>query len=72
MDGPLRCFSQMRLKLGEGHLDGIEVGAVGRKEQETGTCGFDAARTAGALWLDRLSMMTTLPGESSGTRTRVT
>ena len=31
-----------------------------------------AARTAGDLWLDRLSMMTTLPGESLGTGTRVT
>ena len=30
-------FSQVCLELGEGHLDGIEVGTVGWKEEEPGT-----------------------------------
>lgn len=34
MDGSRFGFSQVRLELGEGHFDGIEVGAVGRQEQE--------------------------------------
>ena len=49
MDGPLGRFSQMRLQLGEGHLDGVEVGTVGRKEQESGTRGFDGGTHGGRL-----------------------
>jgi hypothetical protein len=32
VDGSLSGFSQMRLQLGEGHLDRIGIGAVGREE----------------------------------------
>ena len=41
VDGALGGFAQMRIQLGEGLLDTVEVGAVGRKEQESGACGFD-------------------------------
>ena len=34
MDGPLGRFSQVRLQLGEGLLDRVVVGAVGREEEE--------------------------------------
>jgi hypothetical protein len=56
VDGALGRSPQMRLQLGEGLLDRVEVRAVGREEQQRGTGRFD--RLAGALWLDRLSMTT--------------
>ena len=34
IDGPRFCLSQMSLEFGEGHLDRIEVGAVGRQVEE--------------------------------------
>ena len=34
VDGSDRPLAQMRLELGECHFDWIEVGAVGRQEQE--------------------------------------
>lgn len=33
--------AQERFQFGEGELDGIEVGAVGRQESEMGACGLD-------------------------------
>ena len=80
MDGALGGFAQMRLELGECLLDRVEVGAVepapaeaggGRNRSVAPTLSM-AARTVGALWLDRLSMMTTSPRSSSVTMTRVT
>ena len=37
-DGSLCRLSQEQLKLCEDLLDGIEIGAVGRQEQELGAC----------------------------------
>jgi hypothetical protein len=37
----------MRLELGEGHFDGIEIGAVGRQEEESSAAGF---QDGGGLW----------------------
>ena len=37
----------MRLEFGEGHFDGVEVGAVGREEEEPGAAGFE---DGGGLW----------------------
>ena len=34
IDGSCGSFSQVGLELGEGHLDRVEVGAVGRQEQK--------------------------------------
>ena len=51
-----------RLELGEGHLDRVEVGRVGRQEQEPGAllrAGWPSA--LGLLWTARLSRMTTSP-----------
>ena len=37
----------MRLELGEGHFDGIEIGTGGRQEEEPGAAGF---QDGGGLW----------------------
>lgn len=34
-------FSQQRLEFGEGHLDRVEIGRIGRQEQEPSTTRFD-------------------------------
>lgn len=66
--GTLSGFAHQVLELGEDLLDRIEIGAVRRQEQEPGASATIALRMAGRLWLLRLSMMTTSPGESVGTR----
>jgi len=71
VDGALGGFAQVRLQLGEGLLDRVEVRTVGREEQERSADAF-AGGAAGALWLDRLSITTTSPGPTSGAKTRVT
>ena len=41
MDCALGSFTQVRLELGERLLDRVEVGAVGRQEQQVGAGGLD-------------------------------
>lgn len=41
--------TQMRLQFGKGHLDRIEVGAIGRQEQEPGASLFQNAGGFGAF-----------------------
>jgi len=36
VDGSRRFCAQMGFELGEGHLDGVEVGTIGRQEQDQG------------------------------------
>ena len=69
LDGSLSRFTQERLELGEGVLDGIEVGTVGREVEEMGASRFDQLATLGPLWPGRLSMITVSPSRSSWTRT---
>ena len=40
-DGSFGGLAQQRLELREGHLDGIEVGAVGRKVAQLGAGRFE-------------------------------
>jgi len=47
LDGPFICLADHGLKLGEHHLDGVEIGAVGRQKEQMGAdlaeglaCGF--------------------------------
>jgi len=49
VDGSDRAGSQKGLELGESHLDWIEVGAIGRKEQEPGALGANSPLGLGAL-----------------------
>ena len=49
VDGPDRAGSQKGLELCESHLDWIEVGAIGRKEQEPGALGANGLLGRGAL-----------------------
>ena len=49
VDGALRSFSQMRFELGEGLLYGVEVGTVGREEQQPCAGYFDPFTHRGAL-----------------------
>jgi len=72
MDRPLGYFAKVRVQLGERLFDRVEIGAAGRQEQKRAPALSIAARTAGVLWLARLSMMTTSARLSSGTRTWVT
>ena len=48
-DGSLGGFAQERFELGEGHLDRVEIGAVGRQEEKLGAGGFDAFADPRAL-----------------------
>ena len=41
VDGSCACLAQMGLEFGEGHFDGIEIGAVGREEEEPGAACFE-------------------------------
>jgi len=49
VDGALGGFAQMRLELREGLFDRVEVGAVGRKEEQPGAAGFDGGTDGGCL-----------------------
>jgi hypothetical protein len=65
---------KMRLELGEGHLDGVEVGAVepapakagdGRKRNQA-PLALTSLSASSPLWLERLSRMTTSPALRTG------
>lgn len=47
LDGSLVGFAQQCLELGEDHLDRVEIGAVGRQEEEPGADATDGS----AHWL---------------------
>ena len=64
-------LAEPMLELGEELLDRVEVGGVLRQQEEPRTDGADGAPDRGALE-PRLSMTTTSPGRSVGTRTRST
>jgi hypothetical protein len=49
LDGSFGSLSKQGLELGEDLLDGIEIGAVGRQEEELGACGTDGAADGLAL-----------------------
>lgn len=49
VEGSSRRAPEMGLELCEGHLDRIEVGAVGRQEQEPGAPVCEASGRVGAL-----------------------
>jgi hypothetical protein len=49
LDSSFGGFSQQRLELGEGVLDGIEVGTVGRKVWQPRAGRFDGGANAGPL-----------------------
>ena len=57
--------------IGHGLIGGtcVNVGCVPSKTLIRATESLQAARTAGRLWTDRLSMITTSPGLSVGTNT---
>ena len=47
-DGARLGLAQEVLELGEDLLDGIEVGRVGRQEEELGACGADGSTDGSA------------------------
>lgn len=49
VDGARGFLPQQRLELGEGHLDRIHVGAVGRQVEDLGSAGGDGLAHAGNL-----------------------
>ena len=59
-------LAEQGFELGEDLLDRIEVGTVGRQEEELGAGGADGAAHGWPLWLPRLSMMTMSPGSRVG------
>ena len=61
--------AQVLLELGEGQLDRVEVGRVGRQEEQPAPAASTAAGASSPLWALRLSSITTWPGRSVGTRT---
>lgn len=63
-----RRFAQQSFEFGEGVLDGIEIGRIGRQERDLGPVARIKAETSAPLWLERLSKMTISPGASWGAR----
>jgi hypothetical protein len=61
-----------RLELGEGVLDGVEVGTVGRQVGRLAPAASIASRTPAAFVAGRLSITTTSPGPRVGTSTWLT
>ena len=59
--------AQEGLEVGEGHFDGVEVGAVGRQVRRLAPAASIACLTPWTLWAGRLSMMTMSPGRNSET-----
>jgi len=57
-DGSCGGFSNVGLELGEGILDGIEIGTVGRQVEQRCSAGFDNLPDASYLVGSQLSMMT--------------
>ena len=66
--GSLGSLPHEVFEFGEDLLDRVQVGAVWGQERSLAPTARIALRMAGFLWLDRLSMMTTSPGERVGTR----
>ena len=60
-DAPEMCF-----QFGEGHFDRVQVGAVGRQEEEPGAALPRMAAAFALLCAARLSRMTTSPFSSVG------
>ena len=61
-------LSQQRLELGEGLIDGIEVGAVGQPVEQLGLLVFDRLRMPATLRQGKVSMTTISPGLKVGAR----
>jgi hypothetical protein len=61
-------LSEEMFERGEDLFNRIEVGAVGRQEDEVAPLALKMARAALPLWLPRLSKTTTSPGERVGAR----
>jgi hypothetical protein len=51
LDGSFGCFSQQMFELGEDLFDRVEIGAIGRQEEQPCACSPDRARTSRLLWL---------------------
>jgi hypothetical protein len=68
LGGALGGLAQQVLQLGEELLDGIEAGAIGGRKNSVAPAWRIAARTALALWLPALSMITMSPGFRAGAR----
>ena len=61
--------AEERFQLREGHVDRIEVRAVGWDEAELGADGLDGGAASGCVWTARLSSTRTSPERHVGTRT---
>ena len=64
-------FAEQGLELGEGQLDRIDVGVVGREKAQLCSLNFDGGARGGALCAGRLSTMTMSPRRSVGASTCV-
>jgi hypothetical protein len=69
VDGADGAAAQQRLELGESHLDRVQIGTVGRQEQQACPGRLDRFAHPATLCEPRLSMTTTSPGLSVGTST---
>jgi hypothetical protein len=68
VDGSGLGLPQHFLEFGEGHLDRIEIGAVGRQERRRAPTPAMRRAASSFLWLDKLSRITVSPSRSAGTR----
>jgi hypothetical protein len=60
------------LSLAKAFSIGLKPGLQGGRKRSRAPAASISARTLGPLWLERVSMATTSPGLSPGTRTRST
>jgi len=49
LDGSFGCFSQQMFELGEDLFDRVEIGAIGRQEEQPCACGPDRGTNGSAL-----------------------
>ena len=68
LNGTFGRVAEQGFEFGEDLFNRVEIGGVEREEAERGPTRSMAARTAGLLWLLRLSRMTISPGVSVGSR----
>ncbi len=68
-DCSLGLGAQESFEFGEGVLDRVEVGTVGRQKPKRCAAPFDGLPEPAALCAGKLSMMTTSPGVRVGTST---
>ena len=68
LDRAFGGVAEQRFELSEDLFNRVEIGRIRRQEAQRGPRSLKGLRTAGPLWLLRLSIMTISPGVRVGSR----